>query len=399
MADLDSRSGKTFIIVYAIIVRAARVKSRHIMLRKTFNSIKTSIWMDTLIKVLQLCFPDLPYKSDKSNYMILLPNGSEIWVAGLDDDKRVEKILGKEYSTMFFNECSQLSYSAIQTALTRLAEKSELKKKVYYDENPPAKNHWSYWQFIKKINPMDNEPLKDENNYTCMVMNPKDNLENIDSEYLEMLSSLPEKERARFLEGQFTDCDDGQVYYEFDRDLHVSSDIVKRGGTIFAGLDFNVDPMTCVLGQFINNEFHIFDEIYLRNSDTPKMCKAIKDKGYSGAKFIPDSTGRNRKTSGKSDFVIIEETFGKGAIQSTHNPFVTDRVNNVNRLLSTNRIKINPRCKKLINDLEQVAWKDNKLDQSGDAKLLTHISDCLGYLCWKIEPMTGTTKKISSYTR
>jgi phage terminase large subunit len=376
-----SRSGKTFIIVYAIVVRASKVKSRHIMLRKTFNSIKTSIWMDTLPKVMSLCFPDLPYTLDRSNYMMRLINGSEIWVAGLDDDKRVEKILGKEYSTMFFNECSQLSYSAIQTALTRLAEKSELKKKVYYDENPPAKNHWSYWQFIKKINPVDNELLKNENDYAHMLMNPKDNLENIDSEYLDMLSALPEKERARFLDGAFTD------------------DIVKRNGTIFAGLDFNVDPMTCVLGQFVNNEFHIFDEIYLRNSDTPKMCKAIKDKGYSGAKLIPDSTGRNRKTSGKSDFVIIEETFGKGAILSTYNPFVTDRVNNVNRLLSTNRIKINPRCKKLINDLEQVAWKDNKLDQSGDAKLLTHISDCLGYLCWKIEPIKYKIKQASSYTR
>ena len=38
-----SRSGKTFIIVFAMIVRACKVKSRHVMLRQTFNSIKTSI--------------------------------------------------------------------------------------------------------------------------------------------------------------------------------------------------------------------------------------------------------------------------------------------------------------------------------------------------------------------
>ncbi|GAF94269.1 unnamed protein product, partial [marine sediment metagenome] len=125
-----SRSGKTFIIVFAIIIRACKVKSRHVMLRQTFNSIKTSIWLDTLIKVLNIAFPDLAYQMNKTDYYITLPNGSEIWIAGLDDDRRVEKILGKEFSTIFFNECSQLSYSSVQVALTRLAEKNELKKKA-----------------------------------------------------------------------------------------------------------------------------------------------------------------------------------------------------------------------------------------------------------------------------
>ena len=133
-----SRSGKTFIIVFAIIVRACKCKSRHVMLRQTFNSIKTSIWLDTMIKVLDIAFPDLSFEKNKSDYYITLPNGSEIWIAGLDDDKRVEKILGKEFSTIFFNECSQLSYSSVQIALTRLAEKNSLKKKAYFDENPPS---------------------------------------------------------------------------------------------------------------------------------------------------------------------------------------------------------------------------------------------------------------------
>ena len=38
-----SRSGKTFILVYAIILRALKVKSRHVILRAVFNHIKTSI--------------------------------------------------------------------------------------------------------------------------------------------------------------------------------------------------------------------------------------------------------------------------------------------------------------------------------------------------------------------
>ena len=72
---------------------------------------------------------------------------------------------------------------------------------------------------------------------------------------------------------------------------------------------------------------------------------------------------------------------------STHNPFVTDRVNNMNRIFTSNKIIINPKCKKLINDFNKVSWKDNKLDQRSD-KMLTHISDACGYACYKLAPNT-----------
>jgi hypothetical protein len=384
-----SRSGKTFNIIRAIIIRMCKTKSRHITLRQTFNSVKTSVFMDTLPKVLAIAFPNLNVEWNRTDFFIRTPNGSEYFFGGMDDHKRVEKHLGKEFSTIHFNECSQLAFSSVQLILTRLAEKNDLNKKVYYDQNPPAKSHWTYWQFVKKLNPVDNEPLNDPDNYESILMNPVDNMDNIDPDYLSMLESLPEKEKNRFLFGQYSDVDDGVVYYEFNRDVHVYETIVQQPGTIFIGMDFNVDPMTAVVGQVINNEFHIIDEVFLRNSDTPKMVNELKSRGYTGARLIPDSTGKNRKTSGQSDFDILKQHFH---IENTFNPFVTDRVNNINRLFSVNRIKISSKCKKLISDLEKVAWKDNKLNQTGDAKLLTHISDCLGYLCWKLDPISGRPK-------
>ena len=161
-------------------------------------------------------------------------------------------------------------------------------------------------------------------------------------------------------------------------------DTRKLPGTLFLGMDFNVNPMTCVVAQFINNMFVIHDEVYLENSDTYKMVNELKRRGYKGT-VIPDSTGKNRKTSGKSDHQILTEA--GFTIPYVSNPFVTDRVNNINRLFTDNRIIINPKCKKLIGDLEKVSWKDNKLDQKGENKMLTHISDALGYLCWKLSPI------------
>ena len=387
-----SRSGKTYCLVRSIIIRACKEKSRHVILRLNFNHVKTSIWLDTLPKVLKTSFPELKVEWNKTDYFLLLPNGSEIWIAGLDDEKRIEKILGKEYSTIYFNECSQINYNQVQVALTRLAEKSDLKKKVYYDANPPTKRHWTYWFFVKGIHPETSQNLE-VGHYASMLMNPEDNLENIDDEYLSLLNSLDDRQRKRFLLGEFTDDSDGNAYYAFDRDINVRKiDDIYKKHQIRIGMDFNVMPMTAVIGCYVDGIFYIWDEAFLENSDTFKMCDYLKQKKYFGT-IYPDSTGSNRKTSGKSDHLILKEAGFQ--IAFTRNPFVTDRVNNINRLLRDGRIVIDPKCKKLINDLEKVCWKNDELDQKTD-KMLTHISDCLGYLCHAIDPLIGPNPKSST---
>ena len=391
-----SRSGKSFLLMYAMIIRCCKEKSRHCILRLNFNHIKRSIFLDTFPKVMKTCFPGLKVDINKTDYIATFVNGSQIFFAGLDSGDRAEKILGQEFSGIWFNEISQIPYDSVQMALTRLAEKNGLNKKVYYDMNPSTRSHWSYFLFVKKLDPIDNVPLEKPDDYAYFTMNPKDNIENIDGDYLKLLESMPEKERNRFLLGEFNDESNGQAYYAFRREEHVQ-ETSRFPGSLWGAEDFNCDPGTAVIFQYVNNKFYIHDEIYLNNSDTFKMAHEMKKRGYGGSSIIPDSTGGNRKTSGQSDFQILQDNGFK--IISTYNPFVTDRVNNVNRLLSANRIIINPKCKKLINDLEKVSWKDNALDQKGANKHLTHISDALGYACWKLDPFTPTLKRVGLQDR
>ena len=115
-----SRSGKTFIACYSIVVRALKAAgSRHAILRFHFRDVKNAVGRDTMPKVLNLI--GTPYTLDKTDWFFTLPNSSEIWLGGLDDDERVEKILGMEYATIYYNESSQISYHAYTTAQTRLA--------------------------------------------------------------------------------------------------------------------------------------------------------------------------------------------------------------------------------------------------------------------------------------
>ena len=201
-----SRSGKTAIVCYAFIVRASKVKSRHVMLREHFAHIKQSIWMDTLPKVLELSMPDYNNhcKFNQSDFFLSFNNGSEIWIGGLDDKERTEKILGKEFSSIFYNECSSISLNSRNIALTRLSQNNTLKKKAVYDCNPPKMTHWSHKLFVDKIDPDTDKPLSNPNNYVSLLMNPQDNIENIDPDYIPtILENLPPLLRQRFLLGEW----------------------------------------------------------------------------------------------------------------------------------------------------------------------------------------------------
>ena len=189
--------------------------SRHAVLRFRFGHVKQSIVHDTWIKVLELCFPMIKAELNRSDWFATLPGGSEVWFSGLDDKSRTEKILGSEYSTIFLNECSQIPYSSRNMAVTRLAQKVEvtqstqkgksLRLKMFYDCNPPDKGHWTYKLFKVHQDPDSKQFLPDPENYAFMKINPRDNTENLSSEYLKTLESLPVRMRKRFLEGEFRD--------------------------------------------------------------------------------------------------------------------------------------------------------------------------------------------------
>jgi hypothetical protein len=195
-----SRSGKTTLLVREIAARAVRVdKSRHAILRLHANAARAAIALDTLPKVFRLCHPDEKLKHHRTEGYFSLGNGSEIWIGGLDDQQRVEKILGKEYATIFLNECSQIPYASILIALTRLAQVAGgLRQVAYYDLNPANKGHWTNVLFGDKRDPVSRQPLDDPENYVRMFLNPADNAANLTGDYLKSLARLPERQRKRF---------------------------------------------------------------------------------------------------------------------------------------------------------------------------------------------------------
>lgn len=208
-----ARAGKTVLILRAMVFRALSAQCRQCILRLRRAAIVPSIVYDSFPKVMDLFFKEVHYRIDKQLGCIFLPGGSEIWFGGLDDKQRVDKILGNEYVTMYFNECSQIPYASFVQGMSRLAQvivytdskgkERTMRQRAFLDLNPVGESHWTNKLFVLHREPITNRELPNGDDYKFMKLNPVDNKENLSPEFLASLQLMPPKERQRFWEGNY----------------------------------------------------------------------------------------------------------------------------------------------------------------------------------------------------
>jgi len=215
--------------------------------------------------------------------------------------------------------------------------------------------------------------------------------------YERLKESYDEKFYEQEVLGSYLNMDGGRVYSAFDSETHVKAVTVNPRLPLRWALDFNVDPMSSVIVQTQGGMVWVVDEIYLRNSTTVAACQEFVERyprHDAGVVIYGDCSGNQRQTSGTTDYVIIRDYFRTNSylqprekVQKS-NPQVRDRVNQVNRQFrsatGTVSMAVDPRCKELIRDLEEVCFKSEsgEIDKSRD-RLRTHLSDALGYLIWQ----------------
>lgn len=190
----------------------------------------------------------------------------------------------------------------------------------------------------------------------------------------------------------------GLVFHAFSDVLNVDDQVQYRSGLpILVGCDFNVDPMAWVLGHAVGSELHVFDEVWLRNTNTALALEHLAKKYSShagGWRFYGDATDRARKTSAsESDYVQIRShpRFpGSRVFFPSSNPARADRFAATNAMFcnadNVRRCRVHPRCKALIRDLLVRAYKagESEPDDHGD---VGHPTDALGYLVNLVFPL------------
>jgi hypothetical protein len=197
--------------------------------------------------------------------------------------------------------------------------------------------------------------------------------------------------------GAYLSLSGGNVYSSFVRNENVQPVERDQRLPLMWALDFNVDPMSSVVVQIAGSKVRVLDEIVVRNGTTVEACEEFLKRypeHWAGVRIYGDASGNQRQTTGATDYEMIREYFQAHSGITLYyrvpraNPSVRERINLTNAKLRSASgvvgLLIDPKCKELIKDFEQVTYKADSgaIDKDRD-RMRTHLSDALGYLLWQ----------------
>jgi len=277
------------------------------------------------------------------------------------------------------NEFSLCQWDRINQFIRRIRTDSPFKQKILAG-TPEDRHGW----LMDYVNMMNEQEAKNPGKFKIVFGDTSENA-HIDQQYVSTLEYMLDKKALQvFKEGKIIKLSGDLFYYSFDRTKHVS-DIadIPRSTQVYANLDFNVGRMTCTFAYKLGPTIYFFDEFeLLGNSDTMQAAIEIQKRYGKGVVLTIDASGKNRKTSGASDYqVLIQAGFQANNIRfKSQNPRFRERQLLVNGKIDRGEIIISPKCKVLIKDLEQVEQSKLTFEKIKDKDgKLTHASDTLDY--------------------
>lgn len=324
---------------------------------------------------------------NKTDLTIELINGSMIELKGANN---FDALLGDSIDLLILDEYQSQSPEVLDYLTPMLADRQG---KMVVVGTPRGYNHfYDLWSRGIKGNP-DFTP----NFYSVQI-------KTIDAETIpqEEIEDAKNRMTTSMFEQEFNasfESITGLVYKEFSIVDNMNTSVsIRADEHLLIGMDFNVEPMTAVIGVMRDGNLYIVDEVYLHDSQTKDMCQYIKSMYPTNPITVfPDPAGNSRTTTGNTNHQIIaQHGFKINAFRS--HPRIEDRVNCVNILFlnarGVRRLFINPRCYNLLKTLKGLIY-DEATNQPSKRTGLDHMSDALGYLVARLFPIEGTTKQFN----
>jgi len=333
-----------------------------------------------------LDYNSIPYDFNKAdNLLTLLETKSKILFRSVDE---YERLRGTNLAWFGLDELTYAREEAWLRLEARLRDPKATRRCGFAVWTPRGFD-WVYRRFIS-------DPVK---GYQVTLAKPYENrflLAKVPEYYNRLQSSYEEGLFKQEVMGEYLHLQAGLVYRAFSRKENVTGLKYEECVPLLWSLDFNYNPMSSVIAQKVRGNIQVLDEIVIKGATTEEACESFC-KRYphpaSGVVVYGDAAGYARSTTGPTDYDIIRETLQRAGIRAEYrapraNPPVRTRINLVNSTLHTAAgdvaMFIDPRCKELIKDLEQVAYKGDTLEIDKDRdRGRTHTSDALGYLVWQ----------------
>lgn len=354
---------------------------------------KEIVWEDHLAKVLALCHQfGIEFEINRSELTVQFKGGSKFQVAGADN---AEALRGKSnWGGIGLDE-----YASWKPYIWQEIIRPNLqvhKAWAIIGGTPKGYNHFYQMAKLGDHNQVIDQKLAaPDQDFMTFHASSYDNIYNdpkeIDSaKRMSTVDYFNQEYLALFT--RFT----GLVYPEFDLTRHVqpfSHTFDEHGDYIF-GQDFAVRGYTAAVPVKIKSDGQIFVlDNYKQTSETAKQhapkIKSMLELYASFSRYTgygdPAGWAKNQQ-SGEMIWSIADEYLEDDFPLTKANNDVTAGINYIKQLFKQDKIKIDPRCTALIDELMQYQWKEINPNQESHKnqpeevrKVNDHLVDALRY--------------------
>jgi len=365
------------------------------------------------------------YKHNKTDHIITIPewDDSRVIFRGVDDPQALRSVNG---IGGHLEEASLITESSYLEFLGRLRQAKQGQPiRVVLTTNPQAQKDWLYAHFVENAGIITQSVRGNEVKISRrrVIARTLDNKHVSDAFIASLQASYDEELWKIMVLGQDGDYTRGLVSYNFS-DLNVVDTEYRPDQTIYLTCDFNVDPMSWALAHRYNKEYHFFDEIVIENTNINECIDELVRRYPSheaGIVITGDASGNSRnvqndKVGGTSYTQMLNRLdfhhhpSRRRVDVREKNPPPADRVAAWNAMVcNTNgirRVFVNPRCKWLIFNLQNLKYKEgsseiheptyNDVKKDAKQKFIKHIFDAASYLVEKYDPVIIHAPKVDT---
>ena len=409
------RSRKTLIAKKKIFKRALINKNTLWFHAAPTRDQAKQIFWDSLKKYTQIYWAKDP---NESNLYVTLINGSQIWVVGMDKPQRIE---GRDIS---WNGCHLAEFGDFKPEAwdqnIRPVLADTLGSAIIDGVPDPYKANFSNHRKMSQMASGGSIPIIDpfdgayaESGEWCFY--GWHSADVLDKNELNSIKEETDPQTFRIEYEASFESMAGMVYYGFTPDYAPGGNLDKtikydKNLPIVMCFDFNVSPMTAILGHIRNidghQEYHAFKGYFLKNSNTKQLIDRIIADYVDTKTFyltpcqssIARQSSQEMNADGyRTDLAIIKDAMYEARRnfninKRSKNPPEHKAIRATNSMLFNNRIKINPDCpalRELQRDFEELTYKEGTTAIDTSDPMRNHISKALSYLCekyWPIRP-------------
>lgn len=407
-------SGKTFLgSLKGLKVLSQNPGATWLVGADAWERLKITTW-ETWLELLDGA--KIRHKPNKSDHIIRIPGWDDARAIfkGIEDPLALRSVNG---IGGHLEESSMLLQAAYEEFLGRLRQAAPgVPIEVILTTNPQTVKGWQHEQFVTQGGIIQQEIRgKVITISRRRVISPTLDNPHVPDAFIATLKATYDPELYKIMVlGQDGDYTRGLVSYNFS-ELNVIDTEYRKDMTLYLTCDFNVDPMSWALAHRLNGEYHFFDEIVIENTVINECVDEFVRRYPSHEASIVitgDASGNSRNVQntdvGGTSYTQMINRFNFHDYPARvrldvreKNPGVSDRVAAWNAMMcNTNgirRIFINPRCKRLIHNLENLKYQDgsgvidlpsaNDLKKDPKQKFLGHIFDAASYLVEKYDPV------------